>query len=91
MIKIFLVVLFTLVAIFLPAFMIEKRKKKVMLLAKKMKPTKISLISPMVMINLSVTTKSRINATYNTYNNLLNTYEEYKQKVMERYKENERD
>lgn len=52
-----------------------------MLLAKKLMPTKIDLISPMVMINLSVT----------TYNNLLNTYEEYKQRVMERYKENERD
>ena len=89
MIKIFLAVLFTLVAIFLPAFAFKgiinaydrKRKKKVMLLAKKMKPTKIGLISPMVMINLSVT----------TYNNLLNTYEEYKQRVTERYKENERD
>ena len=89
MIKIFLAVLFTLVAIFLPAFAFKviinaydrKRKKKVMLLVKKLMPTKIGLISPMVMINLSAT----------TYNNLLTNYEEYKQKVMERYKENERD
>lgn len=62
-----------------------------MLLAKKLMPTKISLISPMAMINLSVTTKSRINEACNAYSNLLNNYEEYKQRVMERYKENERD